>query len=186
MSKRRGYNRLNFQAPKKRDAENSLGYIMDKIEEDGLMDELCNTIAALAYKDCSKQEMLDYLRKKFPTYMRNLSLETFNKWLESSPEIAKSYAFSREVSLGKLVNLAIKRAENSVQYPKDDFILKLLDRLDDGSISGKKEPVINESVKQTIEYSKQTSNTFNKLLAEASRFGGFNEIEPDEEEDEEE
>ena len=61
----------------------------------------------------------------------------------------------------------------------------MLDRIDDGSISGKKEPIISESVKQTIEYSKQTSNTFNKLLAEASRFGGFNEIEPDEEDEEE-
>lgn len=150
--------------------------ILERMKKEGMYTELVKTISAMAFADKSKSFMVKILKQRFPTYCGQLNQATFNKWLIYYQEVAQAYTFNRELCLGQLAYLGMKKAEKSVDSQRDDFIVKLMDRLDDGTLSHKNSPKVVES-QASSGVSMQTESTLNRIFSEASRFGGLREIE---------
>ena len=150
---------------------------LEKMKEDHYFDDLVKTVSAIAFAGRSRSFMVKILKQKYPSYCGGLTVSTFNKWLEYYPELSRAVSFSRTLCLGELVYFGMRKAEKSINNPKDDFIVKLIDRIDDGTLSHKNRPEVIES--QASNYSAQTANTINRIFAEASRFGGLDAVEVD-------
>ena len=182
VSRRRtGIDRREVERATRPDYDMSLGTYWNKIKKDGIESEVLDTIASLSYAGYDIIDMVDFLQKRFPYHLRNLRAETFEKWLATIPSIAKAYSFSREASRGKLLKLAMRKAEKSIDYPKDDFILKLLDRIEAKQPEPKDDIDMEESkeLRMVSELSSQSRGTISKIVTEASRFGGLDSIKED-------
>lgn len=151
--------------------------ILEKMKEDKCYNDLVKTVSAMAFADKSKSFMVKIIKQKYPSYCGGLTVATFNKWLEYYLELSQAVSFNRALCLGELVYMGMKKAEKSIDNPKDDFIVKLMDRIDDGTLSHKNKPEVIES--QASNCSTQTVNTVNRIFTEASRFGGLNNVEID-------
>lgn len=151
--------------------------ILETMKQDGYYDDLVKTVSALSFANKSKSFIVRMLKQKYPMYCGALSVGTFNRWLEYYVDLSRAFNFNRLLCLGELVYMGMKKAERSIDNPKDDFIVKLLDRLDDGTVSHKNKPEIIEQ--QANACSSQTANTISRILAEASRFGGLDNVSVD-------
>lgn len=168
--------------------------ILDMIKKDGYYFDFVKTIGALAFAGRDIEDIVMVLKAKYASYCGSLCVRTFNKWVKYYPDISKAVMLNRDLCLGELVYMGMQKAEKSIDNPKDDSIFKMMDRLDNGMINPRKR--INE--KESLEGNKidtkelrdekesldditqQTYNTLNRIKAEASRFGGLENIEVNE------
>lgn len=161
--------------------------ILDAIKKDGYYFDFVKTIGALSFAGRDIEDIVMVLKAKYASYCGSLCVRTFNKWIKYYPDISKAVMLNRDLCLGELVYMGMQKAEKSIDNPKDDSIFKMMDRLDNGMINPKKR--ITES-KERIEererieeteslegITQQTYNTLNRIKAEASRFGGLENIE---------
>ena len=158
---------------------------LEKMKENGLYEDLLETIGALSFANKSKYDIINKVRERFPLYCGNLTEYTFDKCVANYGDIAKAYSTNRELNLGTLVYWGMKKAKRSIDVDHDDFILKLMDRLDDGTINPKNGVVSNKSSLRDDGMSKQTKGTLDRIFNEASRFGGLDNITIDDSEYEE-
>lgn len=154
---------------------------LERMREDGApYESLLRTIAAMSFNCESFEKMAEVIGRKFMGYVTSFSVNKLMKWAKEDPKIAECLEFNRKQCLGELVYLGMEKAKKSVDMARDNFIPQFIDRLDDGSIS-KRNTDKNIERQSGADFSKQTQNTFNRIFAEASRFGGLSEIEEDEE-----
>ena len=158
---------------------------LEKMKENGLYEDLLETIGALSFANKSKYDIINKVRERFPLYCGSLTEYTFDKWVANYGDIAKAYSTNRELNLGTLVYWGMKKAKRSIDIDHDDFILKLMDRLDDGTINPKNGVISNKSSLRDDGMSKQTKGTLDRIFNEASRFGGLDNITIDDSEYEE-
>lgn len=158
---------------------------LEKMKENGLYEDLLETIGALSFANKSKYDIINKIRERFPLYCGNLTEYTFDKWVANYGDIAKAYSTNRELNLGTLVYWGMKKAKRSIDVDHDDFILKLMDRLDDGTINPKNGVISNKSSLRDDGMSKQTKGTLDRIFNEVSRFGGLDNIKIDDSEYEE-
>lgn len=161
--------------------------IIEKLKTDGYYKDFVDTIAACSFMGKDWDYIATQLADIYPTYCGKVTEKTIKKWIKTYPEIASAFALSREMALGRLVIMGMDKAKKSIDNPRDDFIVKLMDRLDDGTINPKN-AVVNKENQQVNNMSGTSVNTLNRILVEASRFGGLDNIEIDDsdiEEDEE-
>lgn len=160
--------------------------ILDMIKKDGYYFDFVKTIGALAFAGRDIEDIVMVLKAKYASYCGSLCIRTFNKWVKYYPDISKAVMLNRDLCLGELVYMGMQKAEKSIDNPKDDSIFKMMDRLDNGMINPKKR--INESKESNTiddkesldDITQQTYNTLNRIKAEASRFGGLENIEVNE------
>lgn len=147
--------------------------ILESIKHMGLYDSLLDVIRCSAFTGASKSEIVRIIRKRFPDTCKSLNVSTFNRWVEYYPEVGNAFSFTRDYCLGQLVYLGLLKSAKSVNWAKDDFILKLLDRVDYGVLSNKSD---DHSSNNSVAHSTQTNNTVTRILAESSRFGGLDSV----------
>lgn len=160
--------------------------ILDMIKKDGYYFDFVKTIGALAFAGRDIEDIVMVLKAKYASYCGSLCVRTFNKWVKYYPDISKAVMLNRDLCLGELVYMGMQKAEKSIDNPKDDSIFKMMDRLDNGMINPKKR-ITESKESNTIEdkeslddITQQTYNTLNRIKAEASRFGGLENIEVNE------
>lgn len=160
--------------------------ILDAIKKDGYYFDFVKTIGALAFAGRDIEDIVMVLKAKYASYCGSLCVRTFNKWVKYYPDISKAVMLNRDLCLGELVYMGMQKAEKSINNPKDDSIFKMMDRLDNGMINPKKR-ITEEKESTTIDdkerledITQQTYNTLNRIKAEASRFGGLENIEVNE------
>lgn len=153
--------------------------ILEKMKKDGVYHNLCNKVRAMKIADKSDSFIIRQIKKQFNTYCGNLTPATFKRWLGGEyRELSEAYYFGRDIALGELISMGLERARVTIHSDKsDDFILKLMDRLDNGLISHRNKPEVIEKEVESSKLSNQTINTINKMFAEAERFGGLSNVE---------
>jgi len=140
--------------------------IVEKMKQDGVYDSLCNLVRSISFADKSDSFLIERVKDKFKSYCGALKITTFKKWLTVYVELRDAYYSSRGMALGELVNLGMERARASVHSDKpDDFIIKLMDRIDDGTLSHKnKAEVIDKAASgMSPDTIKTISKVFNAL-----------------------
>lgn len=158
--------------------------MLEEIRKDKLAyNDMIETISSMAFAEKSMSFMVGILKKKYPQYCATLNVQTFKKWSENYGDIAKALHFKKDLCLGQLVYWGMKKAEKSIDKEKDDTIVKLIDRMDNGIVNYKNS--VEAQKKAEAAYSENTRNTLGRIFAEASRFGGMDGLSVEEAEGEE-
>lgn len=138
--------------------------IVEKMKADGVYSNLCHLVRSIKFADKSDSFLCSQIKKRFNSYCGTLTVGTFKKWLTVYIELRDSYYYGRDIALGELVDLGMQRARASVLSDKpDDFIVKLMDRIDDGTLHYKNKPDIVE--KQAGGISDTAAKTIGKVFS---------------------
>ena len=141
--------------------------IVDKMIADDIYSNLCHLVRSIKIADKSDAFLVSQIKKRFNSYCGALTIVTFKKWLTTYTTLRDSYYYGKDMALGELIDLGMQRARKSVNSERpDDFIVKLIDRIDNGTISHKNKPsVIDKQANggMSAETLKNMSKLFNAL-----------------------
>lgn len=161
--------------------------LIDRLKREGLYDSFLETIASMSFTQAASiAGVVSGLRERFPDHLGSLSEYTFSKWIKYYPDVSEAFNFKKQFALGQLAYMAMKRARYTMYADRqEDFILKLMDRLNDGTLSPKGAVGAVERFQNSSGMSSSTMMTLSRVFAEASRFGGLGEVNIDDMEDDE-
>lgn len=151
--------------------------IIEKMKQDCVYDGLCFLVKSLKFADKSDQFIIQMIKTRYKTYCGSLTPITLKKWLSVYVELREAYYSGRDIALGELVCLGMERARKSVNSERpDDFIVKLMDRIDDGTLHYKNKQEAIDKEAEVSKLSVQTAATLSKMFVESERFGGLENV----------